>query len=163
MGKLSILRLKVLNWNFKTGTQKEFYLGVIALSLEGIPQLWILGATMTHWHGDFDTTALDFYGVYVNIPLCVWYLSFYCSPSTKFAVICKILVLAFDNSSHCWNDYIERYIHTEEEIEDSAMEFEIESKKFYEYDNSNFFNMAMYQIGYIILAPFIGKLCWWTN
>ena len=114
---------------------------------------------MTHWHGDFDTTALDFYGVYVNIPLCVWYLSFYCSPSTKFAVICKILVLAFDNSSHCWNDYIERYIHTEEEIEDSAMEFEIDSNKFYEYDNSNFFNMAMYQIGYIILAPFIGKLC----
>ena len=65
MGKLSILRLKVLSWNFKTGTQNEFYLGVIALSLEGIPQLWVLGATMTHWHGDFDTTALDFYGKYL--------------------------------------------------------------------------------------------------
>ena len=113
---------------------------------------------MTHWHGDFDTTGLDFYGTYIDVPLCIWYLSFYCSPNTKFAVISKILVLAFDNSSHRWNDYIERYFHTEEEIEDSAMEFEIDSKKFYEYDNSNFFNMAMYQIGYIILAPFIGKL-----
>ena len=112
---------------------------------------------MTHWHGNFDTTALDFYGVYVNIPLCIWYLSFYCSPSTKFAVISKILVLAFDNSSHCWKDYIERYIHKEEKIED-INEFEIYDLQFYEYDNSNLFNMAIYQIGYIIIAPFIGKL-----
>ena len=43
-------------------------------------------------------------------------------------------------------------------IEDITMEFEIESKKFYEYDNSNLFNVAIYQIGYIIIAPLIGKL-----
>ena len=155
MGKLSILRLKLQNWNSKTGTQNEFYLGVIALSLEGIPQLLVLGTTMTHWHGDFDTTALDLYSTCVNIPLCIWYLSFYCSPNTKFAVISKILVLAFDNTSHRWNDYIERYIHTEEKIEDSTMEFQIEPI-FYEYDNSNLFKMPIYQIGYIILSPLIG-------
>ena len=119
---------------------------------------------MTHWHGDFDTTALNFYGAYVDIPLCIWYLSFYCSPTTKFAVISKILVLALDNTVAKWNDYIEKYIHTEEKIENSTMEFEIQSNPNqsspiqYEYDNSNLFKVAIYQIGYIIIAPMIGKL-----
>ena len=58
----------------------------------------------------------DFFVTFVDIPLCIWYLSFYCSPATKFAVIGKILFLAFDNSSYCWADYIEKYIHTEDEI-----------------------------------------------
>ena len=119
---------------------------------------------MTHWHGDFDTTGLDFYGTYIDVPLCIWYLSFYCSPNTKFAVISKILVLAFDNTVAKWNDYIEKYIHTEEKIENSTMEFEIQSNPIqsnpiqYEYDNSNLFKVAIYQIGYIIIAPMIGKL-----
>jgi hypothetical protein len=59
------------------------------------------------------------------------------------------LVLAFDNSSYRWNDYIERY-----KIEDSTMIFEIESNK---YDNSNLFNMAIHQTGYIITAPLKGN------
>ena len=114
---------------------------------------------MTHWHGDFDTTGLDFYGTYIDVPLCIWYLSFYCSPNTKFAVISKILILAFDNTAAKWNDYIEKYIHTEERIENSTMEFEIQSNPIqYEYDNSNLFKVAIYQIGYIIIAPMIGKL-----
>ena len=58
----------------------------------------------------------DFFVTFVDIPLCIWYLSFYCSPATKFAVIGKILFLAFDNSSYRWADYIEKYIHTEDEI-----------------------------------------------
>ena len=40
------------------GTQEEFYLGITALIIEGIPQFLILATTMTHWNGDFDTTAL---------------------------------------------------------------------------------------------------------
>ena len=94
---------------------------------------------------------------YIDVPLCIWYLSFYCSPATKFAVISKILVLAFDNTAANWNAYIEKYIHTEEKIENSTMEFEIQPI-FYEYDNSNLFKMAIYQIGYIVIAPMIGKL-----
>ena len=39
-------------------------------------------------------------------------------------------------------------------IEDSTMNFEIESSK---YDNSNHFNMAIHQIGYIITAPLKGN------
>ena len=105
---------------------------------------------MTHWHGDFETTGLDFYSAYMNVPLCIWYHTLYCKPNTKFAIISKILVLAFDNSSYRWNDYIKRY-----KIEDSTMNFEIESSK---YDNSNLFNMAIHQIGYIITAPLKGKV-----
>ena len=40
------------------GTQEEFYLGITALCIEGIPQFLILATIMTHWNGDFDTTAL---------------------------------------------------------------------------------------------------------
>ena len=134
----------------KTGsTWNEFGLGVIELSLEGTPQLLVLGLTMTHWHGDFETTGLDFYSAYMNVPLCIWYHTLYCKPNTKFAIISKILVLAFDNSSYRWNDYIKRY-----KIEDSTMIFEIESNK---YQNSNLFNMAIHQLGYIITAPLKGN------
>jgi hypothetical protein len=46
-------------------------------------------------------------------------------------------------------------IYAEGKIEDSTQEVEIELKKFYEYDNSNLFKMAIYQIGCIIIAPLI--------
>ena len=109
---------------------------------------------MTHWHADFETTGLDFYSAYMNVPLCIWYHTLYCKPNTKFAIISKILVLAFDNTTANWNNYIEKYIHTEEKIENSTMEFEIQPI-IYEYDNSNLFKMAIYQIGCIIIAPLI--------
>ena len=80
---------------------------------------------------------------------------------TKFVVISKILVLAFDNCSYNWAGYIEKYIHAEdkilETIDKEILDIKLESKTFYEYDNSNFFNMVIHQIGYIILAPIIGK------
>ena len=79
---------------------------------------------------------------------------------TKFVVISKILVLAFDNCSYHWADYIEKYIHTEHEILETMnieiLEIKGESKTFFEYDNANVFNMATHQIGYIILAPIMG-------
>ena len=66
---------------------------------------------MVHWNGDIDTTALDFYVTFVDIPLCIWYLSFYCSPKTKFVVISKILEMAFNNTVNVWSNYIEMYIY----------------------------------------------------
>ena len=101
---------------------------------------------MTHWHGDFETTGLDFYSAYMNIPLCIWYHTLYCKPNTKFAIISKILVLAFDNSSYRWNDYIKRY-----KIEDSTMIFEIESNK---YENSNLFKEEQHIVPTFRLSPF---------
>ena len=47
---------------FSLGSSNEVLLGIVAICFEGIPQLMILAAVMTHWHGDFDTTAMDFFG-----------------------------------------------------------------------------------------------------
>ena len=118
-----------------TGGQKEFLLGIIALCFEGIPQLLDLAMVMTHWNGEFDTTALNFYAAFVDIPLCIWYLSFYCSPVTKYVVIGKMVAVAFDNSSQRWSDFIEKYIHIEEEVEDTT-EIELYENKIHNYDNS---------------------------
>ena len=47
---------------FYLGNSNEILLGIAAICIEGIPQLMILATVNTHWHGDFDTTALDFFG-----------------------------------------------------------------------------------------------------
>ena len=47
---------------FYVGNSNEILLGIVAICIEGIPQLMILATVMTHWHGDFNTTALDFFG-----------------------------------------------------------------------------------------------------
>ena len=62
--------------------------------LEGIPQLLILALSMIHWHGPFETVVIDLFCTTVNVPLSVWYLSFYCNPRIQLAVVSKILMEA---------------------------------------------------------------------
>ena len=117
---------------------------------------------MTHWNGDFDTTATDFYLTFIEIPLFIGYFNSYCSPNTKFAVGCKIFVLLINNLSHRWANYMEKYIHMENDVEniennENKQDIDFETKTNNHYDNSKLLNMAVYQLGYIAIAPFLGK------
>ena len=49
----------------------------------------------------------------VDIPLVMWYMSFYCSPRTKNAVIGKLLVNYISIAISRYEDYAEKYIYVE--------------------------------------------------
>ena len=117
---------------------------------------------MTHWHGDFKTSSLNFFVSFADIPLIIWYLSFYCNPQTKFVVVGKILNLAIANSAEQWASFVEEYIYVEKNT--SAMEnfsevenISADNSRGYHSSKSLLFVLC-YHIGYILATPIIGKL-----
>ena len=92
-------------------------MGILLLVVEGFPQLMILAMSMTHWHGDFLSDTLSFFITLVDMPLILWYLSFYCFEITKYVVIGKIINLAMTNSAEHWADSVESHLYNEKEID----------------------------------------------
>ena len=140
------------------GNGEEIYLGILVLIVEGIPQLLILAGGQVHWHGDFNIKALDFFMSFVDIPLILWYLSFYCNERTKYAVIGKIINLGVMNSAREWVGLVEYYIYDErEEIEMDSAWSEGHTVTGKGYDVANPLKVMSYQIGYIVACPIIGN------
>ena len=132
-------------------------MGCAVLLVEGIPQLMILAMTMTHWHSHFETVAMELFCTSVNIPLSVIYLSFYCNPRVQLAVVAKILMEGLHSSAKLYGEYIEKYLHFENELEDNTIEYgNDESVKTCFYDVSSIISVLMYQVCYIIICPFVG-------
>ena len=128
-------------------------MGLLVLGVEGIPQLLILAMVMTHWHGEFNTAALSFFIKFVDVPLILWYLQFYCDEQTMYVVIGKVMALAITTSAEHWADFVVSYIHNEREHEYDA----IDSKTNKGYDVSNLRVVILYQLGYLLSSPLIGK------
>ena len=53
----------------------------------------------------------------MNVPLSVWYLTFYCNPRLKEAVVNKILMDGFHATAVLYGKYVEKYLHSEEMLE----------------------------------------------
>ena len=86
--------------------------------MEGIPLAFIVAAGQEHWHADYDIKALTFFISFVDVPLIMGYLTFYCNEQTKYAVVGKLLSLAGMNSGGKWVEFVDAYIYDElEEIE----------------------------------------------
>ena len=122
----------------------------------------ILAMVMTHWHGDFNISSLSFFISFADIPLIVWYLSFYCYPQTKFVVVGKIINLAIANSAEHWAGFVEEYIYVEKNM--PAMK-NIHQGENISTDNSKGYSSSKslwvvlcYQFGYILATPIIGKM-----
>ena len=134
---------------------------MIVLTVEGVPQLLMLSMVMTHWHGDFNMAALTFFVSFADIPLIVWYLSFYCEQRTKFVIIGKIINLAIRNSTQHWASFVEWYIYDEKEI--VQMENLAEADNINNTDNGKGYHSSKpwivlyYQLGYIVVSPILGK------
>ena len=109
---------------------------------------------MTHWHGDFNTAALSFFITFVDIPLILWYLRFYCDEQTKYVVIGKIITLAITNSAEHWADFVASYIYNEKDINHDADDTATGKG----YNVSNPLVVIVYQLGYILGSPIIGKM-----
>ena len=131
-------------------------MGILVLAVEGLPQALILAMVLTHWHGDFNTAALSFFITFVDIPLILWYLSFYCDERTKYVVIGKIINLAIANSAEHWAEFVESYIYNEEDINVTDDADDTATGKGYNITKP--LVVVFYQLGYILASPVIGKM-----
>ena len=137
-------------------------MGAVVLALEGIPQLLIVAAGQVHWDGDYNIKSLKFFISFVDIPLILWYLSFYCNERTKYAVIGKIINLAVMNSASEWVDFVEYYIYDEkEEIEMGSSWGANSTDTVKGYDVAKPWKVMFYQIAYILASPLLGKSKTW--
>ena len=126
--------------------------------VEGIPLFLITAAGQVHWHGDINIKALTFFISFVDVPLIMGYLTFYCNDQTKYAVVGKILNLAVMTSGGDWVEFVGAYIYDElEEIErHSATDWEgTDMGK--GYNVANPFKVLFYQVAYILASPLIGE------
>ena len=92
----------------------------------------------------------------MDVPLVIWYLSFYCNERTHLAVISKVLFLAIENSSGPWARFMERYIHDENKSHPEINEEEKVGR--FEYHPSKLWLICLHQIGYVLISPMVGKL-----
>ena len=53
-----------------------------------------------------------------DLPLSIFYLSFYCNNRTRFFVSAKIFFLGLEKNLYYWAHYIEQYIYKEEPTTD---------------------------------------------
>ena len=98
----------------------------------------------------------------VDLPLSVWYLTFYCNPRLKLAVFNKILMQGLNATAVSYGKYIEKYLHSEdiyegEETPDLNLLNSIEKPSFGVYNVSNELNVFLYQTLYILLTPIIAS------
>ena len=96
---------------------------------------------------------MDFFSAIVDIPLSIWYLTYYPNQSTKYIVIAKILIDSLHATGCAYGDYIEAYLYYEEYC-DQSLEPSKENKV-NGYDNTNPFNVLAYSLIYTLMCPFI--------
>ena len=73
---------------------------------------------------------MDFFMALVDIPLSVWYLTFYPDETTKYVVVAKILVDSIYQTAMCYGSYVETYLYFEKElVEDENDDVENTQKK----------------------------------
>ena len=158
---------------FKGSKFDELAIGIVIMSLEGMPQMMSLAIGMMHWDSSVDQCGFELFESVVDIPLVLWYLSFYSSPTTKNAVISKLLLNCITIFLVRYSAYIEKYIYAEnvgkyiyvdkdepevdeDEFVSVATDIKPVTKCGYIYDGSNFVNVCVHHVVYAIGCPFIG-------
>ena len=147
---------------FKGSTFQENALGIVIMSLEGVPHMISLALAMIHWESSFEQYGFEMFVSLVDVPLVLWYLSFYCSPGTKNAVIGKLLVNYISIAISRYEDYSEKYIYVEcnvtetERSELQNIEIKYLKRCGLTYDVSKVINVSAHQIFSIIACPCVG-------
>ena len=109
---------------------------------------------VTHWDGPWRREGMDFFNHLVDIPMSIWYLTFYSDPTTKYIVIAKILIDSLHSTGISYGSYIETYLYYEKDVEDMTTE-DNDKTKTNDFDNSNFVIVLVYNAFYILICPFI--------
>ena len=122
-----------------------------------------LALAMIHWESTFDQHGFEMFVSLVDIPLVLWYLSFYCSPKTKNAVIGKLMLNSISMFIGRYSEYVENYIYAEtDELDDvetghtnSTRSGNVIMRRGFLYDGSKLANVCYHHIIYIIMCPFV--------
>ena len=149
---------------FKGSTVNENALGGVILALEGVPQIVSMSLVMIHWDANFDQNGFELFESSVDMPLVLWYLSFYCSPRTKNAVIGKLFLNSVSMFINRYAEYAEKYVYVEHDgIEETGGtmigNIEVVHRTrcgLPAYDVSKFANVCAHHVIYLLVCPFVG-------
>ena len=95
-----------------------------------------------------------------EVPLSVWYMTFYCNPNIKYAVLNKIVLQGLNACAVSYGDYVESYLYSEQVYEGEASpQIDLvnpdkdHGKSFY--NVSSPLSVLLYQLLYILMVPLI--------
>ena len=92
-----------------------------------------------------------------DIPISLWYLTFYCNPAIQLAVVNKMFIKGLTQSAALYGDFIEKYLHTEEIYEGPNQEawkdLELEGGRGWSYDVSSPVNVGISHIVRLLGLP----------
>ena len=103
------------------GPPEQVFLALVIIPIECLPQLMICVTNVVHWGGCYERTANDYFAALVDVPLSVWYLTFYPDPNTKWVVVGKILVDSFHATAEAYGSYINTYLYYEEPVTEEVL------------------------------------------
>ena len=151
----------------KGSSYNEVALGTVVLLLDGLPGIVRLALTMIHWESSFAQDGFELFKALVDIPLVLWYLTFYSSPRTKNAVIGKLVLNSISIFIRAYAEYVERYLyyenheqHNEETEENNFTKIGHSNRGILVYDNSKMINVCVHHILFTAACPFF--LVWET-
>ena len=132
---------------------------------------------LMHWDGPYQKAGLEYFSSLVDIPLSVWYLTFYPDSTTKYIVVAKILIDSLQQTATCFCTYMETYLYFETGPTTQPMDEPDASMKKNGFDNryktaitlgiqlsiyyifcSNILNVIFYCIGYTVASPFVALM-----
>ena len=92
--------------------------------------------------------------------MSVWYMTFYCNPNIKYAVLNKIVLQGLNACAVSYGDYVESYLYSEQVYEGEASpQIDLvnpdkdHGKSFY--NVSSLLSVLLYQLLYILMVPLI--------
>ena len=94
----------------------------------------------------------------VDIPISIWYLTFYCNPAIKLAVVNKILIKGLNEAAALYAASTEKYLHTEELYEGDLEAWKkkeiVEIKRGRGYDVTSIRNVFLSHLLHVTTMPF---------
>ena len=147
----------------KGSTTDEFALGIVIMTLQGIPQMLSLAVGVIHWDYSTEEYGHTLFKSLTDIPLVLWCLYYYCDQRTKNAVIGKLMVNCVATAINRYSQYADKYIYVEsnnmeldEDYKEEKTTISYSERWRLSYDSSNLVNVCVHHILYTIACPFVG-------
>ena len=92
-----------------------------------------------------------------DVPISVWYLTFYCNPAIKLVVVNKIIIEGVCGVAALYGESTEKYLHVEEECEGADLEtvdlVTANSKLTAGYHVSSVSSVCLHHVAHVLLLP----------
>ena len=86
-----------------------------------------------------------------DVPIAVWYLTFYCNPAIKLVVVNKIIIEGLCGVASLYGESTEKYLHVEEECEGADLEtVDLVTAG---YHVSSMSSVCLHHVAHVLLLP----------